>query len=92
MFFILNTAIECPVLPVFANGMIVYATDVTSNFDLGTTAIYSCNEGYTLDLSIGVEVRTCIDDGDNDAVGMFSDQEPACVRKYCSLYISFIRT
>ncbi len=85
VFFILNTAIECRVLPVFTNGMIVYATDVILNFDLGTTATYSCNDGYTLDLSIGVEVRTCIDDGDNDAVGVFSDQEPACVRKYCSL-------
>ncbi len=83
--YILNTAIECRVLPVFANGMIVYATDMTANFELGTTATYSCNEGYTLDLSIGVEVRTCIDDGDNDAVGVFSDQKPACVRKYCSL-------
>ncbi len=69
----------------FRNGMIVYATDMTANFELGTTATYSCNEGYTLDLSIGVEVRTCIDDGDNDAVGVFSDQKPACVRKYCSL-------
>ncbi len=87
MFFILNTAIECPVLPVFPNGMIVYATDRIPNFDVGTTATYSCNEGYTLDLSIGIEVRTCIDDGDNDAVGMFSDQEPACVRKYCNIII-----
>ncbi len=85
-----NTAIECRVLPVFTNGMIVYATDVTSDFDLGTTATYSCNEGYTLDLSIGVEVRTCIDDGDN-AVGVFSDQEPACVRKYC-MQLIIVRT
>ncbi|XP_064387566.1 uncharacterized protein LOC135335869 isoform X2 [Halichondria panicea] len=76
--------IECPVLPVFANGIIIYATDVTSDFDLGTTATYSCNEGYTLDISIGVEVRTCIDDGDNDAVGVFSDQAPACVRIQCT--------
>ncbi len=83
--FILNTAIECPALPVFANGMIVYTTDVTSDFDLGTTATYSCNEGYTLDLSIGVKVKTCIDDGNNDAVGVFSDREPACVRKYWNL-------
>ncbi len=82
VFFIFNTAIECLVLPAFANGMIVYATDVDPNFDLGTTATYSCDDGYTLDLSIGVEVRTCIDDGDNDAEGVFSGQEPACVRKY----------
>ncbi len=80
--FILNTAIGCLVLPIFANGIITYAIDVTPDFDLGTTATYSCNDGYTLYTSIGVEVRTCIDDGDNDAVGVFSDQEPACVRKY----------
>ncbi len=82
MFYILNTAIECRVLPVFTNGMIVYATDVTADFDLGTTATYSCNEGYTLDISTSVEVRTCIDDGNNNAA--FSGREPACVRKYCN--------
>ena len=86
-FFILNTAIGCLVLPIFANGIITYATDVTPDFDLGTTATYSCNDGYTLDLSTGDEVRTCIDDGNNDAVGMFSGQAPACVCKY---QISFI--
>ncbi len=75
------TAIECPVLPVFANGMIIYATDMTPDFDLGTTATYSCDDGYTLDLSIGVEVRTCIDVGNNDTEGVFSGREPACVRK-----------
>ena len=64
--------------------MIVYATDVTPDFDLGTTATYSCNDGYTLEITIGFKVRTCIDDGDNDAVGVFRGQEPACVRKYCN--------
>ncbi len=81
MFFIFNTVIKCPVLPVFANGMVSYATYMTPDFDLGTTATYSCDDGYTLDLSIGVEVRTCIDDGNNDTEGVFSGQEPACVRK-----------
>ena len=59
---------------------------MTPDFDLGTTATYSCDDGYTLDLSIGVEVRTCIDDGDNDAEGVFSDLEPACVRKYTAVH------
>ncbi len=68
--------------------MIVYATDVTPDFDLSTTATYSCNDGYTLDLSIGAEVRTCIDDGNNDAVGVFSGQAPACVSKYCNNIIN----
>ncbi len=79
-----NTVFECPVLPVFANGMIVYATDVTPDFDLGTTATYSCNDGYTL--AIGDEVRTCIDEGENDAVGVSSGHAPACVRKYNALF------
>ncbi len=76
-------------MPVIANGIIVYATDVTPDFDLGTTTTYSCNDGYTLDLSIGDKVRTCIDDGNNDAVGLFSGQEPACVRKYL-IYVTAI--
>ena len=86
MFFIFNTvSIECLILPAFVNGMIVYATDVNPNFDLGTTATYSCDDGYTLDLSFGgVEVRTCFDDGDDDSEGVFSGQKPVCVRKYCS--------
>ena len=76
------TAIECEALDPIPNGVITYADDTTPNFDLGTTATYACNEGYFLDLSVGVRVRTCVDDGDMDALGVFTDQAPSCVRKY----------
>ena len=61
--------------------MITYTTVGTPNYALGTVATYTCDTGFVLDLSIGSETRTCIDDGDNDAEGVFDMQEPACVRK-----------
>ncbi len=69
------------VLPAILNGMIVYATDVSPDFELTTTATYSCNAGYFFDLSVGDRVRTCIDDNDNDADGIFTGQAPSCVRE-----------
>ena len=74
-------AIECEPLDEIANGFITYTVDTTANFDLGTTATYDCNEGYFLDLSVGNRVRTCEDDNDMDALGMFNGQTPTCVRK-----------
>ena len=81
MFDIIHTAIECEPLPVIANGVITYALDSIQNYSLGTTATYSCNVGFSLDLSAGSETRTCVDDGDNDAEGVFNGQAPTCVRK-----------
>ena len=69
-----------------ANGVITYAPDNVSNYSLGTTATYSCNAGFSLDLSAGSETRTCVDDGDNDAEGLFTGLAPTCVCKstrYC---------
>ena len=62
-----------------ANGVITYAPDSVPNYSLGTTATYSCNTGFSLDLSAGCETRTCVDDGDNDAEGVFNGQAPTCV-------------
>ena len=76
-----HTAIECEPLPVIANGVITYAPDSVSNYGLGTTATYSCNAGFSLDLSAGSETRTCVDDDDNDAEGVFNGQAPTCVCK-----------
>ena len=78
---IIHTAIECEPLPVIANGVITYTPDRVPNYNLGTTATYSCNTGFSLDLSAGSETRTCVDDGDNDAEGVFTGQAPTCVRK-----------
>ena len=79
--FIHHTAIECEALPTVANGVITYAPNSVANYSLETTANYSCNAGFSLDLSAGSETRTCVDDGDNDAEGVFDGQAPTCVRK-----------
>ena len=53
------------------------------NYELGTVAMYSCNPLFVLDLSLGgTMTRTCVDDGDNDAEGIFDGQAPTCVRKF----------
>ena len=41
-------------------------------------AIYSCNDGFVLDLSVGSEKRTCIE---NNTEGIFDLIAPICVRK-----------
>ena len=76
-----HTAIECQPLPVIANGVITYAPDSVQNYSLGTTATYSCNAEFSLDLSAGSATRTCVDDGDSDAEGVFNGQAPTCVGK-----------
>ena len=86
IYFCVSTAIECEALPAIENGFITYAVDNVPNYDLGTTATYACNEGYFLDLSVGVRVRTCVDDDGMDALGVFTDQAPSCVRKFVSFY------
>ncbi len=75
-----HTVIECPPLPAITNGTISYSPDVTSDYDLGTNATYTCEAGFYLE---GNEVRVCMDDDGMDAIGVWSDQEPSCV---CKLY------
>ena len=80
---ILHPAIECLPLPPIANGGITYAPDMIPNYELGTVATYSCDAGFVLDFSLGgTMMRTCVDDGDNDAEGIFDGQAPTCVRKF----------
>ena len=81
-YFCVQTAIECEALPRIENGFLTYAVDNVPNYELGTTATYACNEDYFLDLSVGVRVKTCVDDDGMDAFGVFSDQAPSCVRKF----------
>ena len=70
----------CPPLPaIIINGMISYSPDVTSDYDLGTEATYTCEAGFYLE---GNEVRVCMDDDGMDAIGVWSGQEPSCVRKF----------
>ena len=81
MTYVCLAAIECPPLPSITNGAISYSTAGSPNYALRTVATYSCNAGFFLNTTVGSEMRTCIDDGDNDAEGIFDMQEPACVRK-----------
>ena len=75
------TGILCEPLLCVENGMITYSSERDPNYPWGTTATYSCNEGYFLDTSGTSRIRTCFDDNDNDAEGVFDGQEPRCVRK-----------
>ena len=52
--------------------------DRTSPFDFGTTATYSCNEGYYLQ---GEDVRTCVEDG-SGVNGIWSGSTPRCAGRY----------
>ena len=64
-----TTAIVCQGLPEIDNGMISYAPDsVGPEYDLGTVATYTCDEGFML---VGSAQRTCED-------GNFSGMEPFC--------------
>ena len=71
---VLNSAITCESLGSFGNGVITYRTDRMSPFDFGTTATYSCNEGYYLE---GEDVRTCVEDVSR-LNGIWSDSTPRC--------------
>ena len=81
-----SLAIECPELTL-ENGVVVYDPDMTADYDLGTVATHSCDNGFVLQ---GPLTRTCIDDDGLDAVGVWSDSDnvPTCARKFtifCSL-------
>ncbi len=79
-------AIQCNALDGIENGVITYAIDTTPNYDPGTVATYTCDAGFFLYLSLGGSMtRTCVDDEDNDAEGVFSGQAPRCIRKLSAL-------
>ncbi len=60
------------------NGVITYAVDMRPDYDLGTVATHSCNQGYVL--RGGNDLRTCEDAGDGSG-SIFSGQVPTCQRK-----------
>ncbi len=43
------------------NGAIRYGPDMTADFDEGTVATHTCNEGFML--GAGSETRTCLETG-----------------------------
>ncbi len=86
----IHAAIVCPSLLIITNGTIYYSPNVsTPYFDLGTNATYTCEAEFYLE---GNEVQVCMDDDGMDTIGMWSGQEPSCVRKlsakvyYCLYY------
>ena len=58
--------------------MITYAANTTSEFEIGTVATHLCDAGFAL---IGNMNRTCVDDNQEDIVGVWSENAPACERK-----------
>ncbi len=54
--------------------MIAYSPDTTSPFDFGTTATYSCNDGYFLE---GEQTRSCAGDG-SSTMGTWDLTAPTC--------------
>ena len=59
--------------------MITYAADTTPEFAIGTVATHSCSAGFSL---VGVASRSCMDDDQADVVGVWSDSNPSCERKF----------
>ena len=81
---IIHTAILCPSLNKSDNVDITYTPNVgTDHHNLGTVATYSCNKDYFLNMSAvnSSQIRTCVDDKNNDAEGVFNGTAPTCVRK-----------
>ena len=76
----------CSDLTNLANGTISYSPDVTPDYDLGTEATYTCEAGFYLE---GNEVRVCMDDDGMDVIGVWSGQEPSCVRKLSSFLTKY---
>ena len=59
----------------------MYSVDGTPEFEIGTTAMHMCDAGFAL---VGVANRTCVDDNQEDIVGVWSEIAPTCDGK--SLY------
>ncbi|XP_064386185.1 CUB and sushi domain-containing protein 1-like isoform X2 [Halichondria panicea] len=60
---------DCPDLPSLTNGMIVYNAGSTDNRPLGSSAMHSCNSGYTL---TGGSTRICV------SGGIWNGSPPTC--------------
>ncbi len=70
----MHAAITCPSLGPINNGVMTYNPSTTSPFDFGTTAAYTCNEGFFLE---GERILTCVGDG-LSVNGVWSDPAPVC--------------
>ena len=66
-------AYTCPTLTLIPNGMITYDPDRTPPFIFGTTATYSCNQGF---YPSHTSVRTCTGSG---ATSFWDGTAPNCL-------------
>ncbi|XP_064387965.1 uncharacterized protein LOC135336171 isoform X3 [Halichondria panicea] len=71
--------IVCTNLPSLTNGVVTFATDITSPFEYQTTATYSCDTGYGL--FGGDRMRTCV--GSSSGPGEWSGTVPTCEAITC---------
>ena len=71
MLFLYIAVISCTSLNTISNGMVAYSPD---SLDFGTTATYTCLEGYFLE---GTSTRTCIGDGSGSS-GNWNGVAPVC--------------
>ena len=67
---------ECPPLADPEQGTITYAADSTANYEVGTVATYSCNDGYVL--SIESSIRVCYRLGGLPAIWNGTDATCIC--------------
>ena len=62
---------SCTDLPSISNGVITYSPTTSPRLE-GTTATYSCTDGYEL---TGGSTRMCVDSG---SMGDWNGMEPTC--------------
>ena len=67
----------CPHIPDPLNGDIVFTIDTTAPFDIGTQALYRCNEGFAL--VGGDAVSDCVQNANGDAT--WNRLAPFCQRE-----------
>ena len=72
---VLPTEYTCTSLPSIPNGVITYIPTGTSPFDFGATAIYSCNAGFYISMSL-ISIRVCTGSG---TTGFWDGVEPDCL-------------
>ena len=60
--------VTCPSLPVPSSGAVVYSSPGPDSYEVGATAMYSCNTGYGIS---GDQTRTCGSDGTWSGTGTF---------------------
>ena len=86
------TGITCTSLSQINNGLVAYSS---SPFNFGTTATYTCNEGFFLQ---GDRTRTCGGDG-SGLNGVWSGSAPVCAgiqythlsQKDCASFLTFLK-